>query len=309
MANLSPASNPESRSPVRVPDNKLAEIWDRGFTLIEGFVDPATLGEAQEALWSIYPRPEDYFADPSAHPRLARSQFAGLRYFPYDAWALNRLAVYPDLVDAAERFLGSADIEIYKVELWAKYAGAIDYDQPHHRDFGNHTLVVPRADGRHVQMTTFILLSDVTEADGPTKAVPFDIGKDTPIEPRRLPAGSFADEEVSIVGPAGSLFIYKTDILHRGSNFTEAGRSRFVMLVDFQQRGWRWNGKMSWPDHAEMPGMIEAMVRMTPRERDLFGWPPIGSDYWTDQTLRDVRLRYPGIDLSPYAEASAFAAP
>jgi hypothetical protein len=309
MANLSPAGNlRETPNPVHVTDDKLAEIWDRGFTLVEGFLDKDALSAAQEALWSIYPRPEDYFADPSAFPRLARSQFAGLRYFPYDSWALNRIAVYPDLVDAAERFLGSSDIEIYKVELWAKYAGAIDYDQPHHRDYGNHTLVVPRTDGRHVQMTTFILLSDVTAADGPTKVVPFAAGKDTPIEPRRLPAGSFADQEVGIEGPAGSLFIYKTDILHRGSNFTEAERSRFVMLVDFQQRGWRWNGKMSWPDHAEMPGMTEAMVRMTPRERDLFGWPPIGSDYWNAQTLRDVGLRYPGIDLSPYADAPAGAA-
>jgi hypothetical protein len=39
---------------------------------------------------------------------------------------------------------------------------------------------------------------------------------------------------------------------------------------------------------------------MTPRQRDLFGWPPIGSDYWNAQTLRDVQMRYPDLDLSPY---------
>jgi hypothetical protein len=39
---------------------------------------------------------------------------------------------------------------------------------------------------------------------------------------------------------------------------------------------------------------------MSPRERDLFGWPPAGSEYWNAQTLRDVALRYPGIDLTPY---------
>jgi hypothetical protein len=157
---------------MRVPDHNLAEVWDRGFTVVEGFVDAETLAAAQAALWELYPRPQDYFAAPEAHPRYARSQFAGLKFFPYPPWALNRLAVYPDLVDAAERFLRSTDIEIYKVELWAKYAGAIDYDQPHHRDYGNHTLVAPRLDGAHTQMTTFILLSDVTEADGPTKLVP-----------------------------------------------------------------------------------------------------------------------------------------
>lgn len=294
---------------MRVSDAKLAEIWDRGYTMVEGFLDPETLAAAQDALWGVYPTPEAYFADPEQHPRFSRSQFAGLRYFPYDDWNLNRVAVYPDLIDAAERFLGGADIEIYKVELWAKYAGAINYDQMHHRDFGNHTLVVPRADGAHVQMTTFILLSDVTDLDGPTKIVPQPFGRDVPLSPREQPFGELFEHEESVEGPAGSLLIYKTDVLHRGSDFKAPGRSRFVMLVDFQKRGWRWNGKMSWPDHAEQRGMTEAMVRMTPRERDLFGWPPPDSDYWNEQTLRDVALRYPGIDLTPYGSPATGAVP
>ena len=162
---------------MRVADKNLAEIWDQGFTVVEGFLDPTMLKDARDALWEIYPKPEEYFADPSKHPKFARSQFSGLRFFPYPSWALNRVAVYPDLVDAAERFLNAKDIEIYKIELWAKYSGAINYDQPHHRDFGNHTLVVPRLDKRHTQMTTFILLSDVTAVDGPTKLVPLKYTK------------------------------------------------------------------------------------------------------------------------------------
>jgi hypothetical protein len=286
---------------MRVSDAKLAEVWDRGFTIVEGFLDKETLAEAQEALWAVYPKPEAYFADPDAFPKFAKSQFAGIRLFPYESWALSRLPVNADLIDAAERLLSSEDLEIYKVELWAKYAGAVDYDQPHHRDFGNHTLVVPRADHRHTQMTTFLLLSDVTELDGPTKVLPLEHTRDVPITPRIYPDPDLREHEVSVEGPAGTLFIYKTDVLHRGSSFGAPQRSRFAMLVDIQQRGWRWNGKMSWPDHAERPGMTEAMVRMTPRQRDLFGWPPVGSDYWNAQTLRDVALRYPGIDLSPYA--------
>ena len=286
---------------MRVSDAKLAEVWDQGFTVVENFLDADTLAAAQAALWTIHPRPEAYFADPDAYPRYAKSQFAGLDLFPYAAWDLNRLPVYPDLVDAAERLLNATDIEIYKVELWAKYAGAINYDQAHHRDYGNHTLVVPRADGRHTQMTTFILLSDVTELDGPTKLVPLAETRDIPLTPSQLKYGALFDKEVSATAPAGSLMIYKTDVMHRGSDFTAPERSRFAMLIDFQERGWPWNGKMSWPDRAQRTGMTEAIVRMTPRERDLFGWPPAGSDYWNAQTLADVAQRYPGIDLSPYA--------
>ena len=289
---------------MRVSESKLAEVWDRGFAVVEGFLDRATLKAAQDALWDVYPRPEDYFADPSQHTRWVRTQFSGVRLYPYPSWALNRVAVYPDLVDAAERLLSAADLEIYKVELWAKYAGAVNYDQVHHRDFGNHSLVVPRRDGRHAQMTTFILLSDVTELDGPTKFVPQSESRDIPLHPRRLPMGELFDKEVSGAASAGSLVIYKTDVFHRGSDFKAPGRSRFVMLVDFQERGWRWNGKIHWANHGDMPGLVEAMVAMTPRERDLFGFPRIGCDYWNAQTLADVALRYPGIDLTPYGAAA-----
>jgi len=289
---------------MRVADKNLAEIWDQGFTVVERFLDPTILKDARDALWEIYPKPEEYFADPSKHPEFARSQFSGLRFFPYPSWALNRVAVYPDLVDAAERFLSTKDIEIYKIELWAKYSGAINYDQPHHRDFGNHTLVVPRLDKRHTQMTTFILLSEVTAVDGPTKLVPLKYTKDLPLTPRERALGEFFDKEVSAEAPAGSLLIYKTDVLHRGSEFGAPQRSRFVMLVDFQERGWRWQGKMSWPHHAGRHEMIDALERMTPRERDLFGWPPPGSEYWNEQTLADVGARYPRMDMTPYRKGS-----
>ena len=72
------------------------------------------------------------------------------------------------------------------------------------------------------------------------------------------------------------------------------------MLMDFQARGWRWTGKLNWANQANQPAMTQAMVNMTPRERDLFGWPPAGSDYWNAQTLRDVAARYPGMDMTPY---------
>lgn len=289
---------------MRVPDRNLAEIWDKGFTVVEGFLDAETLKAAQDALWTVFPRPGDYFADPEKHHRYTRSQFAGLRFFPFPSWDLNRVAVYPDLVDAAERFLGSADLEIYKVELLAKYSGATDYDQPHHRDFSNHTLVVPRTDGRHTQMTTFILFSDVTARDGPTKLVPLNLTKDLPMWPRELPFGEFFDKEVSAEAPAGSLLIYKTDVLHRGSNLSGPGRSRFAMLVDFQQRGWRWQNKMAWANYAIPDAFTHAMERMSVRQRDLFGFPPPGSDYWNEQTLRDTQLRYPHMDMTPYRQAT-----
>jgi hypothetical protein len=290
---------------MRVPDKNLAEIWDRGFTVLPGFIDKESLAAAQEALWTIHPKPEDYFADPGKYPKYAKSQFSGIQLFPFDRWELSRLAVYPDLIDLAERFHETREIDLYKSELWAKYSGAINYDQFHHRDYRNHTIVVPREDQKNAQMTTFILLSDVTSADGPTKVVPLSETRDIPMGKARTKFGEMFDKEVSVEGPAGSLMVYKTDVFHRGSNFTAEGRARFAILTDFKTRAWRWQGKLAWPDHSEKKVWDEAIAKMSVRQRDLFGFPPPGSDYWNAQTLRDVQTRYPELDMSPYREGVA----
>jgi hypothetical protein len=284
---------------VKVPDATLEEVRQRGFSLLEGFLAPDELAAAQRALSLHFPTSEDYFADPARHARFAASQFAGVEGFPYRSWDLNRLAVHPDLVDAAERYLGTTELHLYKVELWAKYAGAINYDQPLHRDYGSHSLVVPRIDGGYQQITTFIYLSDVTEHDGPTRIVPYAQGRDVPFTPLYLDFGDMAGAEVPAIGPAGSLLVYRTDVLHRGSDFTGAGRARFSLLVDFQARGTTWGGKMAWPK--DSPNRwAKLMPRCTVRQRDLFGFPRPGHDYWNEQTLAGVAARYPGMDMAPY---------
>ncbi len=192
---------------MRVSDATLAEVRERGFSLMEGFLGPDELAAARDALWKHFPRPGEYFADPERFAAYSAGQFAGVEEFPYRSWDLNRLAIHPDLVDAAERYLRTTELHLYKVELWAKYAGAVDYDQPLHRDYGSHSLVVPRPEARYQQLTTFVYLSDVTEEDGPTRIVPYDDGKDVPYTPLYLPFGSLADVEVPCTGPAGSLLV------------------------------------------------------------------------------------------------------
>jgi hypothetical protein len=137
---------------MRVPDRCVADLRDQGYLVFEGFLDGGELEAAQEGLWLHYPRPEEYFADPGAHAWLATDQWAGIIGGPWRSWNLNRLAFHPDLLDLAERFLGSADLRLYEAELWAKYAGAVDYDQSHHRDFVNHSLVVPKRSQPATQM-------------------------------------------------------------------------------------------------------------------------------------------------------------
>ena len=297
---------------MKVPDRNLRELREQGFTILEGFLGPDELEAAQEALWLHYPRPEEYFADPSAHQEYARTQFDGERSAPWQSWDLNRLAFHPDLVDLAERFLGSADLHLYDALLWAKYAGSVDYEQVHHRDFVNHSLVVPDRRDPGGQMTSFVLLSDVDEEDGPTKVVPLGDCETRPYWPTGgdadfaggtgIESRAFAEVEVSVTGPAGTLFTCRTDVLHRGSQINGDRRARFVLLTAYEVWGPRWTGKMGWPTDSLGPHWTEVMERATPRERELFGFPAIGDPYWNDQTLTDVQCRYPKMDMTPYAD-------
>lgn len=285
---------------MRIGDEVLARVRTEGFAVMEGFLSDDELAAARAGVFDEFPTHEQYFADPARHATVVAHQFAGLRVGPFRSWPLTRLAFHPDLVDAAERFCGTTELDLYKIELWAKYSGAIDYDQTHHRDFGNHHLLVPRADQRWPQLTTFILLSDVTEHDAPTEVIPRSIGDTVPLWPSHLAEGELLAHEIAATGPAGSIFLYTTDVLHRGSAFTDHPCSRFALLADYMASGNPWMGKVSWPGRALMPAMTTLLVNATPRERHLFGIPLPGHEYWNEQTLRGVARRYPGIDLTPY---------
>ena len=180
------------------------------------------------------------------------------------------------------------------------------------RDFGNHSLVVPKRHGPPTQMQSWILLSDVSEEDGPTKVVQLSVGESVPYWPSTLdgsandyvtnylPAGVFAEEEVSVTGPAGTLFSFRPDILHRGSRISGERSARFALLADYDMWEPRWTGRVAWATQALRPAWGELIARASPRERLLFGFPAPGDPYWDDQTLSDTQARYPGADLTPY---------
>ena len=88
---------------MRVPDQCLLDLRERGYLVFEGFLDADELAAAREAIWLHFPRPEEYFADPAAHAWLGTSQFAGIIGGPWRSWDLNRLTFHPDLLDLAER--------------------------------------------------------------------------------------------------------------------------------------------------------------------------------------------------------------
>lgn len=291
---------------VKITDGDLAQYHSEGFVVIPGFLDAGTLAEARAGLHKDHPTPEDYFSSPDDWPVYGKTQFTLLK-FPFGDWRVNRLAFYPDMIDAAARALGTdiKGVRFTKGELWAKYAGAIDYNQGFHRDFGNHTLVVPRADHRYKELTTFVFLSDVTEENGPTAVIPRRLTDDIAFGKSQLPEGvNWHEHEVRATGPAGSLLMYSYDVFHRGTNLTGERESRFMALLDYRRADAPWIARQGWPDSGNHPKMREVITHISAGDRCLFDIPAPGHEYWNGQTIADMALRYPGIDMAPYIDAA-----
>lgn len=290
----------------RVPDSAIDDLRQAGFARVDGFLQDRELAALADPLAAEVPTRDTYHADPDRYAHLVETQFSGNIKFPFSRLELNRLAYHPDLIDAAERFHGTTDIDLYKVELWAKYSGAVDYDQRLHRDYGNHTMLVPRADGAWPQLTTILLLSDVTTKDGPTMAVPLSASRHIPLHVRNAlrrehPALYLA--QVPLIGPAGTLYLYRTDVFHRGTAMKGRRRARFIYMADYKARATPWQGKMAWPDSANNERWGPVLADASPRQREVFGIPAPGHEYWNEQTLADVAARWPGWDMTPYRSA------
>ena len=102
-----------------------------------------------------------------------------------------------------------------------------------------------------------------------------------------------------MTGPAGTLFSYRPDVLHRGSRMTGERSARFTVSAHYDVWAPRWTGRIAWPAHALGPEWCELIERATPRERSVFGFPVPGHPYWDEQTLVDTQARLPPGRLDP----------
>ena len=292
-----------------------AERWQRdGWALIDSLVPSEVVKTARTeigenaAVANSATNPSRQRRKPAPDDELAfrSEQFSGTSQFPYpDAPNINRLFVRPELVDFAERALGTRDIRIYQSRVWSKHAGRANYEQPLHRDL-NHSLVPTRSEPGWWHLECFLYLTDVDEGSGAPKLVPRSAVDEPPID-RRSMSRSEAPElyaaEVSAVGSAGSLLAYRSDVWHRGVDITRPGAERHVLVVAFKPAGTDWIGYDPHPPLAVNEDFIRFAETCTPRELALFGVPEPGHPYWTVDMVEEMQRAYPGLDLSPWQAA------
>ncbi|WP_203999740.1 phytanoyl-CoA dioxygenase family protein, partial [Virgisporangium aurantiacum] len=285
-----------------------------GFAILSGFIPADELAPAVADLGTMFPSPEGFHdgTDPR-RDRFVGDEFDGIDSFPFASVEVSLLAVHPRVTALAEALLGERDLHLYGAEAWAKYTGANDYDQDLHRDYLNHTVLVPTTTPGCGQVEMFVFLTDVPETLGPPHLVPRGHTAHLPPVPnwflrpgatatgRFLATGGNEDlyaAEVSGAGPAGTVIAFDPGTVHRGTQLTEPRGARYSMQLCFRPAGVQWAHRVGWATKSFDAEWFDFVGRATPRQLELLGFPPPGHPYWTDETRAGMALRYPGLDLT-----------
>ena len=81
------------------------------------------------------------------------------------------------------------------------------------------------------------------------------------------------------------------------------GGSRLLLNVSFKVAGQDWIGYHAWQSRANTREWDTFVEGSTPRELELFGFPPPGHPIWDTAFVEATAARYPKLDLSPWRAA------
>jgi hypothetical protein len=312
-----------SRLPAVSPPALRTQWIREGFVIIPGLVSKDDLANGVADLPTLFPTAADFHADvdPERNARF-RDEFGGITNFPFAATSVSLLSVHRVLIDLAQELLDTDQLRVYSIEAWAKYTGAADYDQYHHRDYLNQTLLVPAPRQQPQQVEMFLYLVDVPAELGPPSYVaaeqtpelaalpnwypPIDGITDSDAPPGWVSGTGcpqLYEAEASAAGPAGTVAAYRNETFHRATALTLPRGVRYTLHVNFRIATSDWIGMHSWSSVSLSTAWTDFVVRASPRQLELFGFPPPGHPYWTDETLAGMALRYPGFNQSRWSQA------
>jgi ectoine hydroxylase-related dioxygenase (phytanoyl-CoA dioxygenase family) len=282
------------------------EHWVKHGYVVVRLLDDHALSSVLNNVYDYFPSWDEYERRPKRYEALLSTALGTLGpriAFPFVGTALNSVSTHPELLAFARRVIGDQRIMITHSVLIGKYAGARDFEQDLHVDYGNNSLVYPKPDTAIVDLPTITYYSDVTIDLGPTYLVPQEFTRGISLEPRHRSREDFPDlyhHEVPLTVEAGSTVIYSMNTFHRGSAMRAREGLRFSHHTGFKKAGLTWCGQVTFQHDGGTPEMDRFLENATPEQRELVGFPPVGDPYWDHMTVEGVAARYPNMDLEPY---------
>lgn len=290
---------------MRISEEHLSHWYQDGYAIVEDFLTPEELSAAQQTLYRTFPKLAEYVNAPSFY----RSTYRGghMKELPFLGDFLNLVAVHPEIVSFAERALETKKIALEQALIWAKYPGVDDFDMALHMDYRTTMLAYPKKQRPLEDIIFLIYYVDVDEQLGATYVVSKRHIKDELLVPDVRSRTEYAELyrlERPVYVRAGSMLIYNSATLHRGSGITAKDRIRFSHHIVYQRDDAPWMGYCVWANQGLTPELQHFIEGVSPRQRELLGFPPRGHAYWNEDMLLGVAARYPNMDMQPYLAAA-----
>jgi hypothetical protein len=291
---------------IRITQTHMAHYREHGYVVVEDFLSAKELAGAQADIETLHPGWLDFCVDPTVGKPSNWQQSTRSR-FPFPGEHLNAITVHSELRRMAAELAGSDELYCEQSDLNLKCQGHIaDADQQMHCDYLNHTLVYPPDQPSYWQTAYLLYYTDVTEAHAPTavcsrKHYPEKTLWPAMVSPDARP--ELYDNEIKVVVPAGSLLAYSMRTFHRGTLFRD-NVGRVAQFITYAPAAWKWLGIVGWGSKAIRPDFARWISSASLAERAVFGFPPPGHPYWSEETLAGVGARYPAMDMAPYRQAS-----
>jgi hypothetical protein len=288
---------------VRISPRNLETYLRHGFVVVPHFLTGSELAAARAGMLQYFPTEHELAATPQRYGFVYDDPEHLQVEFPFANDTLNDVSTHPELIAFVERVLETPDVLLSQAAVWAKYAGAGDFEQGLHLDYQGNTLVVPRDDGDLRQVNMILYYTDVTPDLGPTFVVSQEKTADLPPWPthrtRKKDPGLYKAER-PVLADAGDLLLFSMRTWHRASEMTAGSGVRFSHHFVWRAAAHGFQGYQQWSSKGENEDMQRFIARATPRQREVLGFPPPGHPYWNDETVAAVKLRYPEMDTAPY---------
>lgn len=269
---------------MRITDEQIATFKRQGFLIVDGFLSPTEAVAAREAFFKVFAPPyEQWIAQGKPAKR-------GNYLFPFGEAGLDFAGTHPDLVDAAERIIGTRHIRMGEFHLGIKYAGE-EHWNAFHIDYGNNTLGPEPDCDDYNHVAVFFCFDEVKQGMSPILMTP---------------NGRPDSEAVPMLCSPGSICFYGMGTRHSASPWTAPhGGHRPTAWVSFVRADRPWDAArtFTYKSGAKPDAMAKFIAQASPRQRELIGFAPVGDPQWTDKLIDGMAQRYPGFDPAPYRAA------
>jgi hypothetical protein len=261
-----------------ITDAQFAQLLEDGYLILPNYIRGDELKELQAAQRRVLHTWEQV----KDNPPKDRSEFVP---FPYPEPRMSRLYLHPELVKLGKRFLKSEQVFARVGYMLTRYPGFPSGDTGHIDNGNNSLLPMSESHREYGQIGFWIHLDEVKEGQAPLLLGKKKDGRDT-------------SKTTPLICPEGTIAIFNNYTWHASSPFTAKEGQRFVWGFALGRADHYFEGLIHYTQIGQDKLFRELVGIMTPRERELFRFPPPNDAYYTKQTLAALEEQYPGWNSS-----------